>query len=271
MNISKKEKYLEQVRNHMLFHYSHRDISSTLEDLNLYFESGTADGRTEEELCDEFGDPQQFVCEISQDKAPSRASFYLSAAYAIGCCILFVLGLHVVQDPSQLLCCIATAAIPVFLWYSFGGCSLLQLRNDTAKAHKAELLYFILASALVIAEQVFIVLIHYNFYSMAEGRHRGALTIYYLAWAGTALSTFVFLTAAYKVYKGYYLSWGSVSCSIGAIFSSLLCIFLLLHMEKPIPFSIHMACILPFAISVVLSAVYYLILRRKGRQPWIHR
>ena len=71
MNISKKEKYLKQVRDRMLFRHSHRDISSTLEDLNLYFESGTTDGRTEEELCDEFGDPQQFVCEISQDKAPS--------------------------------------------------------------------------------------------------------------------------------------------------------------------------------------------------------
>lgn len=72
--LSAKEKYLFQLKNAMLLDFTHRKISSTLEDLDSLFDAGREDGRTEEETCRNLGTPKEFVDTLLDEERRTRSS-----------------------------------------------------------------------------------------------------------------------------------------------------------------------------------------------------
>lgn len=267
MNICTREDYLEQVKNRMLFRCSHRDIRLTLEDLNLYFESGKTEGRTESTLCDELGSPAEFAADLLQEKdvIRPRAAF---AGCAAGSLILCILVFRLIRDPELPLSCL-TAVIPAFLCYSLGGRCLFQIRRDTASNHRRSLLYLVLGAAVSTAQQLLIAFVCNN----ARPDPRFLLATHYLSLAWIAASLIFLFSAARKLYRGYYLALGSLAVAIGAVCSSLMYSHLLFHMESPV-FSLRMMCSLPFAAGVVSGSFYCILTQRpaqKWRGIWIHR
>lgn len=260
MNICAKEDYLEQVKNRMLFHCSHRDIRLTLEDLNLYFESGQTEGRTEENLCGELGSPAEFAADLLQEKEiiRPRAAF---AGCAAGSLILCILVFRLVRDPELPLSCL-TAILPAFLCYSFGGRCLFQIRRDTVSNHRKSLLYLVSGAAVSAAQQFLITLVCNN----ASPAPRFLLATHFLSLAWMAASSILLVSAARKLYRGYYLALGSLAVTTGAICSSLMYSHLLFHMGSPV-FSLRTICSLPFAAGIVSGSMYCIFIKIRERIP----
>lgn len=262
MNICTKEDYLEQVKNRMLFRCRHRDIRLTLEDLNLYFESGTADGRTEGNLCDELGSPAEFADDILQENALTRPRSVF-AGYITGCLILCALGFQIVRYSDPLLSCLMVAILPFFLWHLLGGRCLFQIRKDTAGNHLKYMLYFVPAVAVSAAQQLVIALLYNNIRITS----RTLLATYYLSAALILVSLVVLAASAYRLYRGYYLSFGILTATTGAVCSSYFYNFLLTHMERTdVPFSLWMVCILPFAAGTALGILYCIYIKVRKKQ-----
>lgn len=261
MRICRKEDYVEQVKNHMLLHCSRRDIRLTLEDLNLYFESGTADGRSEETLCDALGSPAKFTSDLLHDKTVIRLH-PVFAVNVLNCLILFALVFWVVRYPDPLLFCVMTAVLPAFLWHSLGGRCLFQVRNDTTGNHRKYIPYFIAAAAIAAAQQIVVALL-FNHVRVA---YRVILTTHYLSAALILVSLAVLSAAAYKLYKGYYLALGTLAAAVGAIGSSLLYHHILFHFASAdVPFSLWMVCILPFAVGIILGILCHSYIKLKKK------
>lgn len=156
-----KEEYLEQVKNNMLLHFSRKDIHITLEDVNSFFESGVENGKTEEELYNELGNPKDFVHNLLYDRALDKFK-YILFVYIISFSILCILFLLVYHYPTPLILCIPVIIFPVFVWYSFGSYCLLQIRNDSLNHHKSYIIYFFISLFIICAEQTFTVLLNIN-------------------------------------------------------------------------------------------------------------
>ena len=127
-----KTGYLLQVKNHMLLHFCHRDIVNVLKDLKEMFTSGKEDGKTEEELCREFGAPKEFVGSLRMENAQDR--FFSLCFFIYDKCGCPVCGDG--SDVSTVKCgfwCIPAVAIPLYFWHLCGGRSLCETEMSTGK------------------------------------------------------------------------------------------------------------------------------------------
>lgn len=247
MIINKREQYLENVKNNMLFHCNQREIYLILEDLNSYFNSGIAEGKTEETLCGNLGSPAKLAADILHGK-PNNRYRLIRIAHIVSLLLLCILGSYTVRYPNPLLSCIMVFIIPVFLWYSFGGYCLFQIRKDTTKISWQRIL-FSFASALMIAQQLILILVCNKIIT----ENNIVIATYYTSRVLIIVSILLLFAIAYKLYKGYYLLFGSLITIVGVIWSSILCNYILLHLTRTgASFSVHMVCIMPFAVSVIL-------------------
>lgn len=84
----------------MFWHFSSSEIRETLEELNMYFETAMQEGKTEQEIISEYGEPKEFVRDLknqqeySQNKIVSdimkKALFLLLFAGMMATCIMRV-------------------------------------------------------------------------------------------------------------------------------------------------------------------------------------
>lgn len=263
MSILYKDEYLEKLKNEMLFHFSRQDIHITLEDTSLFFESGMADGKTEAELCNELGTPKELAHGLSPDKFSNSFRYALPGIHIISC---FILLLLVFRYPGLLLSMIALTIIPISVWHMGGGCCLLQIRSDTAKHYKVYSLFLLISLMLIGTEQIFTVLLKNNI-SISIPIIK---TTSYMSSILIILSIAILIISIYKLYKGYYLSYGILIISIGVICSSLLYNDFLKRFSSPA--ASYYICSLPFVLSLIMGMLYsWYILKKKDKNLWTHR
>lgn len=93
-----KNTYLIAIRNAMFWHFSSSEIRDTMEELNMYFETAMQEGKTEQEIISEYGEPKEFVRELrdqqehSQNKVVAetmkKALFLLALVGMIAACVM---------------------------------------------------------------------------------------------------------------------------------------------------------------------------------------
>lgn len=96
-------------------------------------------------------------------------------------------------------------------------------------------------------------------------------TVYYLAYALAALTLFVLLSTAYRLYQGYYLSCGILFAAVGVICSCLWGNYLLVNCTGT-PVLPLLTGFLPFAAGGALGILCdYCIRGIREKKLWIRR
>ena len=250
MNTSGKEEYLLKVKNTMLFHFSHKDIHTTLDDLNQIFESGKENGKTEGEIYNEFGVPKEFTHDLlqdSQDKFRGNLFRYIFSALIL--CVLTILAFCY---QSQVLLCVLTVIVPGFIWNLLGGSCQYKIREESRKSLKRLSIYYILSFLIIVAEQVFVTLLNTNLDSMIPfGK-----IVYHLSFLLLIIAVIMLLIAIYRLYRGYYLSFGILTLSCGMVGSLFLYLDYLRRFEDA--GGSYVLGFLPYLVSFVFSMICFL-------------
>ena len=258
MNCTSKEEYLAQAKNAMLFHFSHKDIHVTLEDINLLFQSGEENHKDEKEFCDELGSPKTFVGGLLQNVPHDHFAGRLTA-YIVSGLILCAVTIFTIYYHSPILACIPVMIIPVFIWNLLGGSCLYKIRTEPPAHLIRYIIYYILTLPFIVMQQIVVVLINTKLDAVVPYVH----TSYYLSNILITAAMILLFTAIYRLYRGYCFSLGLCILSIGTICSSFLFDHYLINVEAPIRY----ICVIPYAVSFFFSILYYLyILRKKGNR-----
>lgn len=256
MNCISKEEYLAQAKNAMLFHFRHKDIHVTLEDISLLFQSGEENQKGEKEFCDELGSPKTFVGGLLENIPRDHFAGRLFA-YIVSGLILCAITIWTMHYHSPILACIPVMIIPVFIWNLLGGSCLYEIRTEPPAHLKRYIIYYILTLPFIVMQQAVVVLLNMKSEAVLPYIH----TSYYLSNILIAAAIIIMFTAIYGLYRGYCFSLGLCILSIGAVCSSLLFDYFLINWEAPIQY----VCAIPYAVSFFFSILYYLyILRKKG-------
>lgn len=256
MNCINKEEYLAQAKNAMLFHFSHKDIHVTLEDINLLFQSGEENQKDEKEFCNNLGSPKAFVGGLLQNVSHDHFAGRLAVYIVIGL-ILCAVTIYTMRYHSPILACIPVMIIPIFIWNLLGGSCLYEIRTESTKHLKRYIIYYILTLPFIVMQQIVVILINTKSEAVLPYIH----TSYYLSNMLIAAAIIILVAAIYRLYKGYCFSLGLCILSIGTVCSSLLFDYFLINWEAPIRY----VCAIPYAAGFFFSILYYLyILRKKG-------
>lgn len=254
MNCISKEEYLAQTKNAMLFHFSHKDIHVTLEDIHLLFQSGEENHKDEKEFCNELGTPKTFVGGLLQNVPREHFAGRL-AVYIVSGLILCAITIFAMHYHSPILACIPVIIIPVFIWNLLGGSCLYEIRTEPAKHLKRYIIYYILTLPFIVMQQIVVVLINTKLDTVLPYVH----TSYYLSNILITGAMILLLAAVYRLYRGYCLSLGLCILSIGTVCSSLLYDYFIINWEAPVQY----VCAIPYAVSFFFSILYYLYILRK--------
>lgn len=153
MKAQRKQDYLVKIRNSMLWRFSWKEIHLTLEDLDLLFNSGKEEGKSEEELCNEFGNPKEFVnnlyLEHKRSGFVSKFPLNIIGFLAIALIVLSVFIYYYNNSYISIIYnCIPAIILPLFLWYLLGGNSMSRIHMNS-NLHK-KIYLIILSSSLII-------------------------------------------------------------------------------------------------------------------------
>lgn len=274
MDTLSQRDYVVQVKNSMLLHFGHKEICSTLKDVNELFASGKEYGKSEEELCDEFGQPEEFAAGLlwnsHRDKFFGRLFLYIAAAVAAG-----IFTAYIFDSLNPLHWCIPAVIFPVYVWHLCGGSCLHELYYHSysgISGHEAAYAVCgIAASVLVMAQQVWAVLLGATERIIPMSiLSTVLLAVYYLSMAAVLFFIQLSVLMIYRLYHGAYLSISALLMCGGVIWSSFSYIIYVKSFNGPNAFS--SACSLPYILSMVLATGFFLYGRRNRlRRKLIHR
>lgn len=70
-----RKKFIKMLRNALLWRYNSNEIQDIISDYDGFFAAGLEQGKTEAELCSEFGDPEDIAKSLDIElKAKGRSS-----------------------------------------------------------------------------------------------------------------------------------------------------------------------------------------------------
>lgn len=259
--LSAKEKYLFQLKNALLLHFSHREIQSTLEDLDALFEAGKEDGRTEEETCRSLGTPKEFVDSLLEEEGRTRTSKRLKiyiAASLLFCAALAVLyTMEADMDTRPILLCLPVILIPAFVGYICGGFCLYRPSWKRAGSLKKYIVYLILSLLTVVVEQLFAVQIYYDYEPLVPY----VPASYNLAYFLVIISIPVCLAVFFEVNQGGCRSLSVMILAMGTIGASA---SYMRYLFRYIGEDTHWyPCSLPYLLSIVAAIIYSLYMKKR--------
>lgn len=266
MNIVCQRDYLTQVRNAMLLHFSHRETCTVLKDINEIFASGKEYGRTEEEMCDELGLPEEFVRNLRRDSRRDRffgrIFSHISAILAIGAFFVCILAFW-----NPLCWCAPVIMIPVCAWYLCGGRCLYELhgglQNDTCAPGYGRIHFICGVAALVltIAQQGWVIALSAPERILSSDWLRVSfLAVYYVSMVIVLVFTLFSVLMIYRLFHGDCLAAGALMRAVGTICSSFSYLIYIRSFNGPGVFPV--VCALPYILSVIVSGC--MMLRRNS-------
>lgn len=119
-----KRKYLQKVRNAMFWQFSSKEICDTLEDIGNYFYDAEKNGLSEQQVIEQFGDPEKVVDTIREERGDGiRKGMVMFSKLLLVSAPLVLLIFSVGLLPSHLVIYSVILFISVFLWFTSGmGC-----------------------------------------------------------------------------------------------------------------------------------------------------
>lgn len=263
MSTLSQKDYLLQIKNSMLLHFSHKDIYSTLKDVNQLFASGKEYGKTEEELCDELGSPKDFVNSLLQDSGHDKLIGYL-AAWFISVFAVCTFIVYVLVTRNILLGCIITVLIPIYTWYLCGGFCLQELQNRPSKLGAGVVVFNLFGLVFVVAQQWIVFLLNDLPRIIGSDILRNCINKSYYISIILIIAFFCQLVSAIcKLSGGHYLSMATLLLSCGIAFSMLLYTMFLKNYNAPTKNLFW--CSAPCIVSIISSLLCSQYLHKKGK------
>lgn len=279
MNESIQKKYLLQVKNKLLFHFTCKEIAVILEDLNQMFSSATENGETEAEVCSRLGRPQEFVQQICQDHAKDRflprAAVYVLAAIGIGIgtgAISDIYNTFLLRYPGLplFICCLPAVLLTVFLWNVSGGRSLYAFRSQKKRNQRYCLLSGLLSFAAVLLMQITLFVLHDQGISgkmtaMAANVTAAAEIFRYLVIFPAAM-------AGIGVFCGEYERLVSFLMLSGSLSSAHVFVLTMRHYSGFFASKWYLPCALPYVVSLLAAIFWQMREKRKGQgMVWMRK
>lgn len=258
--LSDKEQFLFRVKNAMLLYFPHREIRSTLEDLDEMFEAGKENGRSEEEICQDLGTPKDFVQTLLQEDGRDRSVRILRtyiAAVLLLCIALAAVYLYPNLQIRPFLLCIPVILVPACVGYVCGGFCLCRQSWKAAGSLKKYVAYLILSLLIVIEEQVFTIWAHYD----PEPLIPYALASYYIACFLVFVSILVCLAVFYETDRGGYRSFPVLILAMGTNSTAISYVRFIQRYDGP--GKIWYLCSLPYLVSVAAAIFYSLYIKKR--------
>ena len=258
--LSAKERYLFQLKNAMLLYFTRKEIRSTLEDLDVLFEAGKEDGRTEEETCGNLGTPKEFVDTLLEEEGRARSSkrlkIYVAAGLLLGVALAVLYKWEVDMDLRPFLLCLAVILVPAFAGYICGGFCLYRPSWKKAGSLKKYIVYLILSLLIVVMEQAFAIQIYYDYKPLVPY----VPASYNLAYFLVIISVLVCLMVFFELNRGGCRSFPALILAMGAIGSSA---SYMRYLFRYIGEDTHWyMCSLPYLLSIVAVIIHSLYMKK---------
>lgn len=262
MKFFHQKNYMAQVKNSMLLHFNHKDISSTLRDLNELFESGKYDGKTDVELYDELGSPKDLVNKLLHENHSNKFPYilfaYIASAFAI--CIFIA---YIFNSTNPLCWCIPVVIVPIYIWHLCGVSCLYKFQNDYPNQKSLYIISVIVSFISVIMQQILVALLNTSEKMINSNTFKTCLfTSYYVSLILIVIFILFSVLTIYTTYYGDYLSVNYLLIALGTICSSRSYIIYIKFFNGPNMLS--SVCSLPYIFSVFLSLLLFRFLHKKG-------
>lgn len=247
-----REDYLSATKNMLILHFSHKEIMAILKDVSDYFDEGILTGKSEQEICEEFGSPKLFAQKLKQDRPRQTWEVFFHWTLFIISILLF---LHVWLKASQWECVVATIVFPFSLWNLFGGSALLEIKRK--RNWTWEIIISVIGFLVVLFEQAMIALCNQNVTEMFVfiGKSYQVIFIIVVVILGGII------VDAFLLNRGYCERCCSIYIMIGVLYSSIQYLFFLRHFDAP---SVKLyGGFLPFVIGSVCAGTVYFFLEKR--------
>ncbi|MCX4328280.1 MAG: DUF1700 domain-containing protein [Lachnospiraceae bacterium] len=261
-----KEKYLLNIKNAMLFHFTSSEIQDTLEELNTHFESAHNEGRPDTEIIKEYGSPAAFAKELLKETGNGsirRNMLVIIKKLLLAACTLAAF-LSFAFLPPDTASYILVACSSVIIWFLAGNNCLLDVLEITRQKKNT----FIKSQSFIFILFILLQLLSYIIVPGIAGKEPAAslgriiTVIIYSALAVLFISAILFLK---KMLDGSIYMFFTVIQSISIINSLLLYAAFLKNLETTdnmeFIFTPYLSC-----IPVLFIYWLYIAIKERGRQ-----
>lgn len=273
MKIQSKKTYLTSVRNKMLWHFKRKQIRIALENLSSYFETGTAKGKSEKELCNELGSPDEYVEKLYRvtledvnaviTKQHLKMTVYLILSVII---VLILIVRFLSGGTAPLYFCIPVIICSPLLWFFLGGGFMLNVDTISLQEKKQ---YFIACDFLLLCgltEFILALLIRYVCDKNDANMYLIPKAAGYITWLVIVFSIMICFLSMRKFYKGFCTGFGITVLSLSTLCSSLCYYYSFLKGVIGIPgLSYILFIFVPNIIGFIISIIYYFIIVKKTK------
>lgn len=273
-----RNKYLLQLKNKMLFHFTASAIAGTLADINQIFDAAAEKGKTEEEVCKELGEPGELAGQMIQEDS-LESSFSNSKQFSLLFAMGLVLGTGILAFldrghsfmrttyDAPYLWTLPALGIPAFLLHLSGGRCLYEF-SQNAKAGRINLLSVAVTLPCVIMYQVGLSRIR-DFDTMMKYKNL-ILGVVWIAGVGIFLAAVLGIFAAVRLFLGEYIYFPALLLSSGFYFTSMMYRTVLRGLDDSFSAWIPLLLTsLPYFACLLCALGWYL--HKKEMIIWTHR
>ena len=84
MSYLNKKEYLRELSDELRGYFKRKDVKNIIADYNEFFDAGISEGRSEDEICEEFGDVQNLAREIAENQTDVKRKTYNKKYIIVG-------------------------------------------------------------------------------------------------------------------------------------------------------------------------------------------
>lgn len=145
------DQYLRKLRKSLGFNFNHNDTEEIIAEYKSFFEDGLKEGKTEEELCLDFGEPKEVVSFLRKENKRPLIPRKVVAGIVFGGLLLLLMAFtkHLIVE-RNVYYLVLTSLLWFLLWFLLGGSwySLISYSKSIKFSRKISILSF---APLVIA------------------------------------------------------------------------------------------------------------------------
>lgn len=269
-----RENYLTGLRNAMLWHYSNREIALTLEDVSSVFEEGQKRGRTEQEVAEELGTPEDFILALAKEGGLLPKSRVLQKKVLI-IVMLSVVSVYLVMLENNMLemsdahrnnfvFCLAAACVPA-LTHFVAGAGILYCAREQKVRVRGKYILCLLASVLLAGFEQFMLV------WACRSAQAPVLECFYVVRVMIVIGVVLLFVLAVRLFRGASWCMGLFSILFGTICSSVVYCDFIKRFEALPQNPWTCISVFPCVIGIVFAGLLYVKNHIRGRLFWVRR
>jgi len=95
-----KQEYLHELSGELRGYFKKKDVENIISDYNEFFDTGIAEGKSEVEICENFGDIKELAREIAENQTDAKRKTYNKKYIIVGSLAVIIVFLFVILNES---------------------------------------------------------------------------------------------------------------------------------------------------------------------------